>query len=362
MDWSRDRDGRGQASDADALSRLEEHAKRLGQRFGELQPEDREAFALVGYDDWSFGWKTEVVDAAQRLLGGLTKLEEKRELFLQRFGLPEAAQDAGDCNVGRTGWGVDQAAEHEIGFSLGSDGQAALDDLDQLIEHLQEYRQARDALSTQYEAAKVAMAPLEEWEQELRVISTKPWPLKVFALRAFRGRMRSALGVDQIAAPSPERDLRTLRVVSDLLHTLKTVSSRVPRPSPWRGLGSDLESVRTAIGAARLLRRAVATMAGFGRDLPTVRDSIARVLIDQREALGPDMPVGASAVEFSSAYEQFKPLLDDFMVKARILEMPMNLDALKAGVSGIVVRENRLNIWCQWIAARVKRPALDFRA
>lgn len=65
LDWARDGSGRGQAPTPEVLSHLENVAKRLGQQFSQLQPEDLEFFKDIAHSEWSYAWVEEIVAAAR---------------------------------------------------------------------------------------------------------------------------------------------------------------------------------------------------------------------------------------------------------------------------------------------------------
>jgi hypothetical protein len=65
LDWARDGSGRGKAPTPEVLSHLENVAKRLGQQFSQLQPEDLEFFKDIAHSEWSYAWVEEIVAAAR---------------------------------------------------------------------------------------------------------------------------------------------------------------------------------------------------------------------------------------------------------------------------------------------------------
>jgi very-short-patch-repair endonuclease len=353
LDWPRDGDGRGHAPTPDALARLEELAKLLGQRFAQLQPDDLAILGEVAHEDWSHGWASDLVSAAQGLGAAIETLAARRRTFLERLGLSDAGGDPAESAAAAEIAGlVPHCATEDLGFALAPDGREALATLGALLERLGEYRAARQDLSAEVADEAVAAAPLAAWRDGLARAEASLWPLGPLALRRLRKAMRAALRVE---AAAPERDLPALAGLQALRAAIDAEAARLPAGTPWRGLATDLDAARRGVEAGRRLREAATRLAGFGRDLAQTRDRIRQALCDGREALEPGLPLAAAAAELSAAYAAFAASLARF--RGAIAGPgggadPGDLATLARTAIAIVGRHKRLNLWCGWVAAR----------
>ena len=362
LDWGHDPSGQGRAPNPEALEALEDIAKRLGQHFTPLQPEDFQAFASVAHADWSFQWVARLVEVARDLSAAADDLVRRTQTFSERIGVRAArgglAETAALAAIAAR---IPDCAAHDLSFSLGVSGREALDGLEAQIERTEVYRQARRDLSTSYPDDRIASAPMEAWLEGHSVALSKVWPLKVFAVRRLRNAMREALGVDAKRAPAPERDLDTLATLAVLRADVDEASQLLPPGTPWNGLKTELDTAWHIVEAGRGLREAVTQWAGFGHDLVEARAQFARLLGDGRELLDAGMPVAVAARDLASAYETFGARLAAFRAVAgdngAAADADPDLAELAASTRAIVERERRLNAWCSWVA--VSREARD---
>jgi len=359
LDWAPDPTGAGRAPTPAALAALEGAARRLGQHFGELEPDDAAAFAEVAHGDWSFAWSGELVAAARALTSALDVLRLRRRDLVARLGVEDAGPHPDESAALATLAAlVPAGAAVDLSFALTAAGREALDQLAERLEHLDAYRAARAALAADYPDDGVATAPLRRWTAERDAAAGKLWPLRPLALRRLRRTMRATLGVDARAAPAPERDLPTLVRMAEHRRAFDAPAAALPPSGPWHGLATDPAAARRTLEAGRALREAATRLASFGRDHVATRSTLARHFGEGRDLLEAGLPIAAAAAAYGAAHADFTAQLERFRGLAASEAPATDLDALAASAVAIVARAPRLAVWCAWVAvAREAREA-----
>lgn len=355
LDWPRDDKGCGRAPTREALGNLEDLAKRLGQAFGRLQPEDLTTFKGIAHTEWSYAWVSEVVAQARALHVAVAELNRRRCAFTERLGYEDSGKEPDEsAAVAEVAALVPECAELNLRFALEPNGQEALDALETLLWKLEDYRKARGALSYEHSDDLVESVPLQVWLSERKAAEAKIWPIKVLARRRLRRAMWSELNCNAVLAPEPERDLETLIQLAEKRRAIDALGRSVPRNTPWHGLDTDSGACERALRAGRRLREAVLRLSNFEGDLLHTRDLFVHALCDERERLQPGMPIAACAVDLVAAYRSFFECLTGFRVASGLEDHEAagnsDLDALSSLTDAVVARERRLNVWCAWVS------------
>lgn len=353
LDWPRDDRGHGFAPTPEALRHLEEVAKRLGQQFSQLQPEDVEAFRHVAHSDWSFAWLEKIVAAAGGLHAAIEDLVRDHRAFAERLGLADIGEYPEEIAAfAEIAALVPECARFDLGFALGPGGRDRIDLLEELLRRLDHYRTTRARLPAAYPPERIVAAPLAEWLSEHRAAEKKIWPARGRAERRLRNAIWDGLGVDPARAAAPERDLPVLIELAEQLARLDVLAQALPEDSPWSGLDTDADMAAQALQSGRNLRAAVTRLSNLGQD-PAICERIGRALCEDRERLEGGMPAARAAAALVEAHPAFLACLHRFRAAAGPVEAEAladeSLDALAKTAAGIIARGPRLNVWCAWV-------------
>jgi very-short-patch-repair endonuclease len=356
LDWERDPAGCGRAPTPEALAALEDLARRLGQEFSRLQPEDLAAFAGIAHTEWSYAWVGEIVAAARELGVAIDQLSRCRRIFAECLALPDAGSDPGEsAAIAGIAALVPECAALDLRFALQADGRQAMDALETLLRRLDEYRAERQRLTADYPDERIGSAPLQTWLARRAAAEAKIWPMRALARGRLRKEIRAGLDRDAARAPAPERDLETLIRLAGQQEAMTALARTLPEGMPWRGLDTDVATARRVLQSGRRLREAITRLSNFGRDLAATRELLARALCDGREQLEAGMPIAAAARDLAGAHETFVACLARFRAASSLddgdKEPAADLDTLARMAAAVVARERRLNIWCSWVAA-----------
>lgn len=355
LDWERDALGHGQAATPEALSRLVDLAKRLGQQFGQLQPDDLAAFKDITHTEWSYAWLADIVAAARDLGTAIEDLVRRRRAFTEHLVLIDAGSNPGEsAAIADIAALVPDCAALNLRFALEPDGRDAMDALDELLQQLEDYRASRKVLSANYPDECIASAPLLTWLAERDLAETRIWPMNILARRRLRKAIWAGLDMDAGRALTPERDLETLIRLAERRSGIDALAKTLPQHTPWRGLATDIALAKRAVSSGRRLREAVTRLSNFGRDLVETRELLARALCDGRDRLEAGMPIAATAQNLAEAHGAFAACQTSFRAASGLeghdKETDADLNALARVATAIVARERRLNVWCAWVA------------
>lgn len=353
LDWERDSHGVGYVSAPEALVHLEEIAKRLGQQFEQLQPEDIETFSEIAHTDWSNAWADKIVAEVRSLGIAIADLKNRRKAFTDKLGITDAGENPSEsAALAAVAAIVPDCARLDIGFALTANGREALETLDTLAKSLDSYADYRERLSAPYPDERIPGQPFDTWGFRADQIEGKPWPLSAMARRKLRKELREALGLNARQVTEPEKDIHVLSNLSRLHGEMEQTAKALPSGTPWHGLDTDPERLRHAIDAGHRLRESVANLASLGRDYVETHTSLSRVLCQGRDMLEPGMPIPSSAQALVSAQREFDKRLQAYQVVSSdgVEVDSVDLDVLAQTSSAIVERKRRLNTWCQWIA------------
>lgn len=356
LDWERDETGGGRVPNPDSLALLVDLAKRLGQQFCQIQPEDIRAFKAISHTEWSYGWAAEMVAEARKLKIAIEDIARRRIAFVDLIALRETGTNLAEiAALGEIAALVPECVSVDLRFALESNGHEVMDTLEQLIALLEDYRSVRRELAADYADDRIAAGqPLQVWLAQRGEVEAKIWPMNILARRSLRRVIREGLGSDAARAPAPERDLEALVRLAEIRAEIDAAGRSLPPNVLWRGLDTNVELVTHAIRSGRRLRKAITRFANFGRDLSETRALFARTLCDGRDRLEAGMPITAAAADFAQACRDFDAGRVSFRKVASQGagddDADVDLDTLLRSADAIVVRERRLNLWCAWVA------------
>lgn len=361
LGWGHDPSGVGRAPSCEAFAALEDIAKRLGQQFAQVQPEDIAAFASVAPTDWSFSWQAEIVAEAHSLDSAISELVARRRAFAAHLPLEDAGGDPEESEaMAAVAALVPECAALDLRFALEADGKATTETLAAAGAMLSAYRQKRKAIARAYPDDRFSNSPIEAWIAERARASRRFWPFSALARRRLRRAIRSELGLDTTIA-CPEEDLDTLLELAAIRDAIDDLTAGLSAQTPWRGLKTDYAVLVQAVHTGHRLREAATRLASFGRDLLETRSLLARALCDGRDRLEAGMPIASSGRAFALVHADFAERLRRFRALSGLEgheETEADLDVLAATAVAIVERERRLNVWCAWVeVAREAREA-----
>ena len=351
LDWGADLRRPDRAPTPEALAAQIERARRLGQAFSRITPEDHTAFSRIGREDWSFGWQEGVVELARATLRALSRMREARGLFVTRSGLPAGDTLAESTALVAVAALLPRCAAVDVGYALAPDGKAALEALNEAMRALADHREAMESLPAPTRDAVIETAPAEEWRIAREAAAQRLWPMRVIARRRLRGEIRTHLAWPN-KLPAPENAIEKIQALQERMTRIARLTADLPARTPWRGLDTDLARASGELETGVAARACLLGLAGHGGDLVALRGQLQRLLVDGRDLLESGLPIPAAASDLIAAFETFKSAFEPFRSEAVLSEEMDAIEAVATAAEAVTTRAARLNYWCGWIAAR----------
>lgn len=336
------------ARDREGLERLRTLARELGQAFGQVSPQDADAFALVRQTDWSFQWSSQLTAAADMLTRAIDAADLCSSRFLEQTRLPGARDSLADVQrLADIAVAVPLAARMNLEAILAPDGREIAERLQKAAGVLKTYRTEAARLSTTYDHAALTPGVVSSLKQEWANANAKLWPFSTLArkkvLKAVAQQFGSTKPIDLPAdIPILERLVQYSTAMTQLTDTL-------PSAALWRGLDTDTAQVETLIRLGESAREATARLARDHAELPELRQRIRWLFVDGRELLQPGMPVAASATALVESVERLRATVDEFVTLSKLEDgAALPLVQLRQVAGAIMANASRLNPWCKW--------------
>lgn len=359
LDWPKNQGSIGFASDPETFEALCVLAKRLGQRFSQIGPDDLSIFPSVLHGEWSFAWQSKLIAAARRLSSAAENLLSVRSSLLGQIGLADNTATLGEVlALAELLSCFPDCARTNLGFALSADTKETVATLENLKTGLTRYLEKRATVSPAYIDERIPSQPIAAWIAEHAQAEAKSFLFKSGAIKKLRMAIWSALGINSAQVPEPEADLMALAELAQMQTLLADLAGSLPQGTPWRGLKTEIPALVRDISAANQLRKAVQQLAAQGRDFIELRAILSRKLCEGRDLLEAGGAIDRAASRFTLAVAELNAAIAEYRELSGahdILDDTQPIAPLCDITRKIIARERMLNEWCGWIA--VKREA-----
>jgi len=357
LDWGGDLRGDDRAATKERLLELTDLAKRLGQQYATLLPEDFASFGAIEHDAWSYAWQGKLAADAQEFLRRAPACGDAARGFAAALGLAVPSDRLSELqDLTALATLMPDAARFDLGCGLATDGHEVLAASAAALELLERYRAVRAGLSAPYPDDAIVSAPVEAWRARWTRAERAIWPFGAIA----RARCAKAIKAhfELTSAIAPQQDLAGLSELQELRKRMDTAAPTLVERTGWKGLDTDVEAFRAALAAARSLRAVTLRLAGHGRDLADLRATLRRIFVDGREMLGAGMPTAAAGARLATAMQALEP------AHRAVCDGLALAEPARAGVMGmtklaeaVLDRQPRLNAWCAWVDVKRRSAA-----
>jgi very-short-patch-repair endonuclease len=353
LDWPKRQGPVGFAPTPEAFENLCTAARRLGQRFSETESEDFETFAGIGTEEWNFAWQGQVVDTARRLGQTAQVLLTARAELAQRLGLPDVGADREEAEaLAELTQCFPQCLATDLSFATTSDGRGTLESLSALLPLLEQWQAKRKNVPQGYRDDAIATAPVNAWIDEHAQAQARSFLTRSGALKKLRAAMVSQIGA---GGDTPENDLKTLAELADIQKQMSEIAATLPDGTPWKGLTTSAQSLRSAITGGEALRAAMLRLGDVGHDIVGLRGTLRLRLCEGRDLLERGGTTDRAGADLRDALEAFLAVEAEWhglTIPAGQSPEPHTLDRLIETVGAVAERERRLNAWCGWVSVR----------
>lgn len=352
LDWEGSLEA-GCAQDKHSLTKLEDAALKLGQCYGELTQDDKEAFADVVQTTWSNAWQSQLVNQAQQVTQAVDKLLDAQNTFCQDASLPQVKPSQKRLRgLALIAEGMEVAAHTCLEFGLGAYASPIFDVFEAGLQAIQRYETGKKQLSCQYSDEAIKAIQLEPWQAQWEKANSFVWPVSAIQSWLVTSKFRKACNLT--AAPDMAKDLPVLEGLLKELEVIGKTTSELPNNAPWNDLKTDIEKAEEALRAARSIREGLVMLATDANDLVAWRTALKSILVDGQELIQSGMPAAEAAKAFKQSIAHFQSSCDRFIEKAGRAESEVDTDdieELRGRCQRIVDLQPRINCWCRWQAA-----------
>lgn len=352
LDWPARQGPVGFAPTPEAFDCLCTAARRLGQRFSETEPEDFESFAGIGTEEWNFAWQAQVVEAARRLGQAAQALLAARDVLAQRLDLTGAASRDETAALADLSLCFPQCLATDLGFTLTPEGRGAVVGLAALLPLLERWQEVRSALPQSYRDEAIATAPIAAWIAERTEAQGRSFLTRGGALKKLRAAITSQIGQ---GGETTENDLEKLSELASLHRQIAEIVDNLPEGTPWKGLGTSVQTLGAAITGGEVLRASMLRLGDAGHDIVTLRAALRLRLCEGRDLLEPGGATDRAGADLRAALDSFTAAEADWhglTVPAGQTRGPQPLEQVIASTTAVADRARRLNAWCGWVSAR----------
>lgn len=349
LDWPADLTVMTAETGDNTLTALEDTAKRLGQQFSILEPEDLQVFADITRDDWSFSWAGQLVDAAEKLTVSITSLKEAGKAATAEMNIPLQKGSIGEYRLFCRLADFIANGRAPAGYLVFSSSKFSLTAMRKLHEHLQAMHGAIKRAGSGVNLDNFGKLPAKEWQTALAAALNKPWPIKAFARRALRKQIRAELGNDNGSIREPEKALQHIRAAQNEFQKAVNIAEELGIGAGWEDLMLESERTAAVISAAEELSKIIPQLMRYGHKREELREQLQELFRSFSESGDIHSPAIEDLIHSMGDFQGTLEVFQTQSSSERAWEAHV-LTELEQTATDIITRERRLNVWCQWVA------------
>lgn len=326
------------AHDAESYAHLRTLAEAVGRCHQIVQ--DRPALPLVGAEEWSFSWQTELLSRSENLRKATREMAEQAAALSALCGLTEDAltKDRLEELVALSGW---PANGPDVSWCLEAELSKAVQESERLAPMLDAYRTASEALSASYPLDRLSTMPLDQMDADWRRAQTKFWPFSTFAKSAVRKLLQTYTTGGKADPGTDIAGLDTLRRINGDIDTIALASCPA-----FDKAATDATGLAKFIGEAQQFRAVTVPLTSRVSD--HTRWTEAKIALARRET-----------GDLRTALDGFSKVHQNWITQADAFQEVAGTDPTKHSVGDLTqlleqTLQNReaLEDWTRWINVR----------
>lgn len=326
------------AHDSESYANLRKLAEAVGRCYQIVQ--GRPSLPLVGAEEWSFSWQTELLERAENLRKASRDLAEGTAALSAMCGLTDGllTQDRLEKLVVLAGW---PANGSDVTWSLDADLSKVGRESERLAPMLNAYKDAARTLSANYPLDRLGAMPLDQMDADWRRAQTKFWPFSTFGKSAVQKLLQTYCTSGKA---DPASDLVGLNELKRINEDIDTVAlSDCPAFSK---VATDADRLTQSISEAQQFRAATEPLAQEVSD--RTQWTNAKAALAQREV----GELRAALDTYSETYQSWTTQADAFWKTAGIDPRQHPLNDLHQLLDQLLQNREALEDWTRWINVR----------
>ncbi|MGH1370060.1 MAG: DUF4011 domain-containing protein [Maritimibacter sp.] len=326
------------AHDAESYAHLRALAEAVGRRYQIVR--DRPALPLVGAEEWSFGWQTELLSRSENLRKATRELAEHAASLTALCGLANDAltKERLEELVALSGW---PSKGSDVSWGLEADLSNAVQENERLAPMLDAYRTASEALSARYPLDRLSTMPLDQMDADWRRAQTKLWPFSTFAKSAVQKLLQTYATGGKADPGTDIAGLDALRRINGDIDTIELATCPV-----FDKVATDANRLAQFIGEAQQFRAVIDPL------MPRVSDHQhwSEVKIALARRVTGDLRTALDG--FSRLHQNWITQADAFQIVANTDPKEHSFDDLTRLLDQTMQNREALEDWTRWISVR----------
>jgi very-short-patch-repair endonuclease len=344
------------AQDIEGLEKLKDLARRLGQGFGDVLPNDHADFASIEQAQWSNQWSEQLALAAKNLLQNGVAVGKASAGFAQATGLPNRAGTlTGLTDMAALASSLTPACKN-YAFGLLPDGLDFATRLQAGCDLLLEYRKLKLDLSQPWPDEAVAAIDVEDTTIKWAETKKTLWPFGAIQSWLFSGQLQKSHFLP--ARPDVSADMAIIAQLQETLTKMKQQADELPVETGWKHLNTDVSLVAKRAEQAIALRGCVTRLAEQPADIAKNRQAVRLLIKETSDLLEAGMPLATACASLVSLAKQYAEASAAFSDLAKIPSVKSDdIAEMTVLAQAVIDKQPRLNAWCRWQS--LKQSAAD---
>lgn len=313
-------------------------------------------FGSVNQTDWTNGWQSSLISAAQTLPDSIEQLEKAAEELIKATGIPVASNGPDKlvqlCSLCTL---LSKAAGIDLSFMFAPDATARIEAAKTAISLLSEIESTTAQLSVGYPGNSWQSLNVQQIKNSLEEADKKFWFFATNARKKVIGEVvrQYLLG----GTPDLSVDLPIIDRLQTLHQRLSENTSLTSTLPGWCGLDTDYSVLQSTLDLADAIRGALGDFASSPQQLAELRSAVKTLLIDANDLLGSQGSIAALAQNVLASVTAFNEAKTRFCQLIKASESDLTISALRDCALGVVHHQSALKAWSDWI--RVREEAIE---
>lgn len=311
-------------------------------------------FGLITQADWTNGWQSSLIAAANSLPATIDHLENTTGALLKATGVtldttePERlSQLTSFCELLSETYGID------LSFMFAPDAASRIESANKAVHLLKEIEATKVNLSVTYPGNSWQHVNVPQIRNALDAANQKFW---FFATSARKKVIDEVIRQHSLtSAPDLSVDLPVAETLQALLQRLADLNPVTLSLPGWVGLDTNVVQLQTTLQLAESIRNSLGGFASSPQKLAEIRTAVKKLIVDANDLLSSQGVISVLTSKLRKAIADFNEVQVSFCNLIKPAEEKPSLPALRDCALNILEHQSALKAWSDW--SRVREEA-----
>lgn len=337
--------------DAGTYERMRETAHRLDLNHDAYSNAPKE-FSIIEPIEWSNGWQTAIIGAAQDLSNKVSKLESACDALKSscQFEAPTENAETIERLAGLVET-ILSAHGKDLSIFFLPDFKTRSEAAKQFLQILENYKAEEKGLSANYTAEAARNIDVDRLESTWNEASGKFWFLATLACKKASKELGQQGGTNTV--PDVAKDIPHLRHLKDLLDQIDQLAPKLDQFPGYSGLKSRTAEIIRTIEISETLQKQLPMLTSSPDEHVSLKSSTRLLVVEANELLDPDGAISLSLTRLQDSIEDYHNAFKLFSELCAISEpQALALVQIRKTSGSIGENEASLRSWCAWQRVR----------